>query len=129
MTSSPDSTPQPHGDQRSGKPKKKKNRTHTPRPDELSSEVLEFIAAVDQYKRRNMRSFLEDEEVLQIVIDLGYLRSDCSSSTVTKQQLTDFASARQRYREDEGRLFPTWSELFELLTGLGYARIRKDPAA
>jgi len=96
-------------------------RTHTPRPDELSRETFEFIAAVDEYKRRHMRSFLEDAEILEILFELGYRRAG-GDGVVTDAQLDDFAAARERYRVEEGRLFPTWSELFELLTSLGYAR-------
>ena len=127
MTPPPDNST-PADDDRPAKKPKRNVRTHTPRPDELSHEVFEFIAAVDQYKRRHMRSFLEDQEVLEILLELGYMRKGCASG-VTDAQLADFAEARLVYREEEGRLFPTWSELFELLTGLGYERIEKDPAA
>jgi len=97
-------------------------RTHTPRPDELSSETFEFIAAVDEYRRRHLRSFLKDDEVLEILFALGY-RGPEDEATVTEAQLAQFAAARERYRVEEGRLFPTWSELFELLGRLGYGRV------
>ena len=42
-------------------------RTHTPRPDELSRETFEFIAAIDEYKRKHMRSFLSDKENPRLV--------------------------------------------------------------
>lgn len=106
------------------KKKKAKVRTHTPRPDELSCETFEFIAAVDEYKRRHLRSFLEDAEILEIIFELGYSR-DGLDPAVTETQLDDFAEARERYRLDEGRLFPTWSELFELLSQLGYERFEE----
>ena len=120
----PTSGCQPDAEPAAEEPKRKKPhvRTHTPRPDELSRECFEFIAAVDEYKRRHMRSFLEDQEVLEILLELGY-RSGEDESVVTDDQLDAFAAARERYRVEEGRLFPTWSELFELLTGLGYARV------
>jgi len=124
MTSNSDS----QGAPKKGLEKKQKVRTHTPRPDELSPETFEFIAAVDEYKRNHMRSFLDDDEVLEIVLELGYMR-DGFEDTVTDEQLADFAAARQKYRVEQGRLFPTWSEVFELLTTLGYQRDRKDPAA
>ena len=103
-------------------------RTHTPRPDELSHEVFEFISAVDDYKRRQMRSFLEDAEILEILFELGYSR-DGHEPSVTESELAEFASVRERYREEEGRLFPTWSEVFELLVGLGYERRSNEHAA
>jgi hypothetical protein len=108
--------------------RKPKVRTHTPRPDELSQEVFEFIAAVDDYKRRNMRSFLEYTEILEILFDLGYVR-DGRARKVTEDQLADFARMRERYRVQKGRLFPTWSEVFELLSQLGYSRRSDDTAA
>ena len=107
---------------------KPKVRTHTPRPDELSRETFEFIAAVDEYKRRHMRSFLDDTEVLEILFDLGYRRGD-GEPVVTDQQLEDLSAERHRYRVEQGRLFPTWSEVFELLMKLGYARGEQDTAA
>lgn len=102
-------------------PKKAKVRTHTPRPDELSQETFEFIAAIDEYKREHMRSFLEDAEILEILFTLGYSLGD-ESAQVTEPQLDALAKARERYRVEQGRLFPTWSEIFELLTQLGYER-------
>ena len=114
------------GDSPSGDTKPKV-RTHTPRPDELTHEVFEFIAAVDDYKRRNMRSFLEDAEILEILFELGYAR-DGLDPAVTDDQLADFADMREQYRVKEGRLFPTWSELFELLSKLGYARAGDEAA-
>ncbi|HED65782.1 MAG TPA: hypothetical protein ENJ09_09535 [Planctomycetes bacterium] len=103
--------------------KKPKVRTRTPRPDELTQETFEFIAAIDEYKREHMRSFLDDSEVLEILHELGYRLGDEEvPEGVTEAQLDAFAQARERYRVEEGRLFPTWSEVFELLTQLGYHR-------
>ena len=103
-------------------PKKKKPvvRTRTPRPDELSRESFEFIASVDEYKRRNMRSFLTDAEILEILFDLGYDLGGVTSPN--EAQLAAFAQVRKNYRHEHGRLFPTWSEIFDLLMGLGYQR-------
>jgi len=111
-------------------PKRKmaKVRTHTPRPDELSRECFEFIAAVDHYKRSHMRSFLEDREVLEIFFDLGWSRPDVEPA-VTDDQLEDYAASRLRYRVEQGRLFPTWSEVFDLFMALGYKREEEDTAA
>ena len=112
-------------------PAKKLNvRTHTPRPDELSRETFEFITAVDQYKRRHMRSFLEDTEVLTILANLGYhLPGSAPSAAPSKAEQAAYAEAKNEYRVREGRLFPTWSEVFELLTQLGYERTDHEDAA
>jgi hypothetical protein len=97
--------------------------THTPRPDELSREAFEFIAAVDLYKRRQLRSFLTDEEILTVLHELGYrCVQGARDAAPSAKELSEFAAIRARYRREKGRLFPTWSELFELLKGLGYVR-------
>lgn len=99
-------------------------RTHTPRPDELSRETFEFIAAIDEYKRKHMRSFLSDREVLSVLRSLGY-GTAAAASEPSEADLAAYAAARTRYRAEHGRLFPTWSEVFQLLLDLGYAR--QDP--
>ena len=52
-----------------------KKKTVTPRPDEMSEEVLAFITAIDDYKRIHQRPFPNWSEVLEIVKSLGYERS------------------------------------------------------
>jgi hypothetical protein len=49
-----------------------KNRKNSARPDEMSAEVIEFITAIDEYKRLNQRPFPSWSEVLEIVKGLGY---------------------------------------------------------
>lgn len=98
-------------------------KTRTPRPDELSREAFEFIAAIDVYKRRHLRSFLDDEEVIEVLLQLGYVRDDLGPhDQPLPAELDDLKQARQRYREEQGRLFPSWSEIYELLRELGYRR-------
>lgn len=46
------------------------------RPDEMSAEVIEFITAIDDYKRIYQRPFPSWSEVLEIVKDLGYEKKD-----------------------------------------------------
>jgi hypothetical protein len=103
-------------------------RTHTPRPDELSRETFEFIAAIDEYKRKHMRSFLSDREVLGVLHSLGYGNA-AASSEPSEADLAAYAAARTRYRAEHGRLFPTWSEVFQLLLDLGYRRQEPRNAA
>jgi hypothetical protein len=103
-------------------------RTHTPRPDELSRETFEFIAAIDEYKRKHMRSFLSDREVLMVLAGLGYGRKGAASEPGA-DELAAYADSRARYRAEHGRLFPTWSEVFQLLLELGYERQEPRNAA
>ena len=44
------------------------------RPDEMTEEVLAFITAIDDYKRKNGRAFPTWSEVLEVLKALGYER-------------------------------------------------------
>ena len=44
------------------------------KPDEMPPEVLEFITAIDDYKRLNRRPFPNWSEVLEVLKGLGYQR-------------------------------------------------------
>lgn len=102
-------------------------KTRTPRPDELSRDAFQFIAAIDDYKRRHMRSFLDDEQVLTVAHELGWYPARARRGRPTKAEVVAYAKARDAYRKEHGRLFPSWSEVFELLLGLGYEN--RDRAA
>lgn len=45
------------------------------RPDEMPPEVLEFIQAIDEYKRIHRRPFPTWSEVLEVLKTLGYTRA------------------------------------------------------
>lgn len=45
------------------------------RPDEMPGEVLEFITAIDDYKRIHQRPFPTWSEVLEVLKSLGYQRA------------------------------------------------------
>ena len=45
------------------------------RPDEMPAEVLEFIQAIDEYKRVHRRPFPTWSEVLEVLKTLGYSRA------------------------------------------------------
>ena len=47
----------------------------TTRPDEMGDEVMEFITAIDDYKRRHERPFPNWSEVLEILKGLGYRKA------------------------------------------------------
>ena len=55
--------------------KKGKSAKTPTNPDSMSDEVIEFITAVDDYKRLNQRPFPSWSEILQVVKTLGYERS------------------------------------------------------
>lgn len=49
-----------------------KNKAKPPKPNEMPPEVLEFIQAMDDYKRIHSRPFPNWSEVLGVVKVLGY---------------------------------------------------------
>lgn len=59
---------------RSNKAPAKKPQPATTKPSEMEADVLEFIQAIDDYKRQEGRPFPSWSEVLEIVKGLGYER-------------------------------------------------------
>lgn len=96
----------------------KSNSHRPPRPDQLSRDAFEFITAVDQFKRDEMRSFLGLEEVVSVLESLGYARRH----DTVEAEVQDIAQAIEDYKSSSSRLFPNWSEIFGLIQELGYVR-------
>jgi hypothetical protein len=48
--------------------------TSTTKPDQMSEDELEFITAIDEYKRTTGRNFPSWSEVLEVLKGLGYDR-------------------------------------------------------
>lgn len=97
--------------------KKPTRRTSPPRPDELSDEVVEFLAAIDKTKRQSMRSFLNPDEMFPILEQLGY---SFEGDDGELERL--FEDALAELRESSGRPFPNWSELYGVALELGWSR-------
>jgi hypothetical protein len=92
-------------------------RTSPPRPDQLTDETIEFLTALDLYKRQQMRSFLRFEEIFPVLEALGY------SFEGDRKALDDtFNEALDQLREESGRLFPSWSEVFGATVDMGWSR-------
>lgn len=47
------------------------------KPDEMSDDLIEFITAIDEYKRLNQRPFPSWGEILEVLKALGYERPPC----------------------------------------------------
>jgi hypothetical protein len=64
---------------KTSKPRKKDEedpeKSSSMRPDEMPPDVLEFITAMDHYKRVHQRPFPNWSEVLEVVKGLGYVRA------------------------------------------------------
>ena len=67
--------PRESASKKSDSPSKTKRVASAPRADEMSAEVLEFITAIDDYKRRNERPFPSWTEILEVLKKLGYEKS------------------------------------------------------
>lgn len=98
-------------------PKKPQVRTRVPRPDELTPDTFEFISAIDDYKRTHMISFLTLEHVLEILDTLGYLAGGEERPSVEQLE-----TAVESYKEKHDRLFPNWSEVFQVVLELGFVK-------
>ncbi len=60
-----------------GKPAKTGRKpAAAPKPNEMEPDVLEFIQAIDDYKRQAARPFPSWSEILEIVKRLGYERGE-----------------------------------------------------
>jgi len=101
------------------KPKKSapSRRTSPPRPDQLSDETVEFLTALDLYKRQQMLSFLNFDEVFPVLERLGY-----SYSGEREALEESFDAALEILRAESDRLFPSWSEVFGVALELGWTR-------
>jgi len=95
-------------------------RHRVARPDEFSKETFEFIAAIDGYKRTHMVSHVSLEQVLEILAGLNYKRGKR-----TKNELKLLEKAVDAYKKEHSRLFPNWSEIFQIASELGYVRSDK----
>ena len=104
--------------QKASKPAKpvKAKKASAPRPDEMSPDVCEFLAAVDDFKRSQMRSFLSFEDIHCVLELLGYERKGKRGGPDA------LASAIDSYKRAYDRLFPTWSEIFVIACQAGWRR-------
>jgi len=94
------------------------SRNKPERPDEFAPETFEFIAAVDEFKRRHQKKQLSTQEMLQVLRSLGYR----GPGAVTATEVARVDGALLDYRRRNNRLFPGWSEIFAVLLDAGYHR-------
>ena len=92
-------------------------RHRVARPDELTKDTFEFIDAVDRFKRTHMISIVSNTQVLEILKGLGY-----EFDTGKRDELTVYEEAVDAYKAKHSRLFPNWSEIFEIVAEVGYTR-------
>ncbi|QDU84952.1 hypothetical protein Pla163_20720 [Planctomycetes bacterium Pla163] len=103
----------------SSKTPKKTLKPRVSKPDEMSGDLIEFINAIDEFKRRNMVAHLTLERVIDVVHELGYV---CPLGKADADEIAYISDAVDEYKRSHQRLFPNWSEVFEVLREIGYER-------
>lgn len=89
------------------------------KPDAMSAETFEFLAAIDEAKRTLMVSNPSLAQVLDVLRGLGY---GLAGKRTKKAQLTELESALAAYKKAHQRLFPNWSEVFTVAREAGFER-------
>ena len=102
---------------------------------EMTPEQFEFVAAIEQFKRRRNRPFPTWVDVLGVVVRLGYapvarrtLRLDASmvlpveDAAALDATQVDFVRAVETYKKVNVVRFPTWTEVLEVVEQLGYRK-------
>ena len=67
----------------------------------LSAEELEFVKAIENYKKAKSQNFLSWTEVLTIVKDLGYRKSEQARKKRAASKAKKTAKANQKQQEAE----------------------------
>jgi len=93
------------------------------RPDEMSAELMRFLAAIDQLKREQSGKQVQPADLFRLLGQLGYARAGRKQSARAFGEA--YTRAFEEYRRKSKRLFPSWSEVHALLLGLGW----QPPAA
>ena len=73
---SPQEPMSPKNNDDAGDTPAKASKPATSKPDQMEPAVLEFIQAIDDYKRIHGRPFPSWTEVLEIIRNLGYERTE-----------------------------------------------------
>jgi hypothetical protein len=82
---------------------------------DYSHDEVEFMTAIDNYKRKTGRMFPTCSEMLTVIASLGYTRI----AEVTDTEI-EFVAALDQYKKKNARMFPTCSEILEVIRALGY---------
>jgi hypothetical protein len=88
------------------------------RPDEMSAELMRFLAAIDHLKREQRGKQVLPADLFRLLGQLGYTRAGRKPSS--RAFCEAYTRAYEEYRRKSKRLFPSWSEAHALLLGLGW---------
>lgn len=114
--------------------------------EELDPDAVAFGKAMAAYRERWGQTNTTAGEILDVAIDLGYrcetrdypIPPGASAKAADRRQqhpnlfffeeaVQEFAAALARYKKRQGRPYPMWSEVLEVLRSLGWQK--PDPAA
>ena len=84
---------------------------------DYTNDEVEFMKAIDNYKRKTGRSFPNSGEVLEVVANLGYVQAEKDANATES-----FVVALDTYKRKNCRMFPTCSEILEVIRSLGYSK-------
>lgn len=85
----------------------------------MSDETFEFLAAIDEAKRKWMIAHPSLSQVLDVLRGLGY---GLPGNKTKKSQLETLEAGLAAYKKKHKRLFPNWSEVFSVAHSLGFER-------
>jgi hypothetical protein len=90
---------------------------------QVDSEAVAFSAAITnkaRHERASRASAKRNQSIRRRLVDPTTTERDYSAAEI------EFMLAMQEYKKSSGRMFPTWSEVLEVLESLGYEKV---PAA
>ena len=119
---SPSKKPRKEPSNEAGKkpaPKKPAAKPAISKPDDMSQDTFEFLAAIDEAKRKLMIAHPSLAQVLDVLRELGY---GLPGKRAKKAQLSALESALEDYKKEHQRLFPNWSEVFHVARAAGFDR-------
>ena len=93
--------------------------TTTDNAEEIDPEALAFSAAITnkaRHDRARHASAIRQQSGRRRLIDPTTTERDYSAAEM------EFMLAMQEYKKSSGRMFPTWSEVLEVLQTLGYEK-------
>jgi hypothetical protein len=91
-----------------------------------SDAEIEFMEAMENYKRAYQRPYPNWSEVFHVLVGLGYSRNASGSQPVEHNPTNaeeEFTTALRLHMRVQHRPFPSWTEVLGVLRTLGYQRV------
>jgi tellurite resistance protein len=95
-----------------------------PRPRKSKTPATAAEPAIDASRSTSRTAMAQATTATQVCKDSGRRRfvdpATCERAFSAAE--TEFMQAMQAYKQSSGRMFPTWSEVLEVLRALGYQK-------